>query len=217
VTGAADWYAWGLKDSRDHGLGSTDVTEVGVQAFPNLLVFAIAVKDRASTFADKEFDILIDINGDASDDYAVVAIDQGVITGGSPTGIIVVAVFDLNLGGGAIRFTLGPLVDASTLLVPVRPSHMPGMTAANPRFSYHVASFLLTDSAIFDEVDGVAKFNAFTPAISTGGFTIVDPNQTGTEAITYDATEFALTPSLGFMIVSQDNRAANETETIPIR
>ena len=52
VTGTADWYAWGLSDGTDKGLGSDDVRNVGVQAFPGVLAFAIATQHRWSNAGD---------------------------------------------------------------------------------------------------------------------------------------------------------------------
>ena len=48
ITGTADWYAWGLSDSTDNGLGSDDVRDVGVQAFPGVLAFAVSTQHRWS-------------------------------------------------------------------------------------------------------------------------------------------------------------------------
>src|SRR5438552_5090182 len=44
ITGTADWYAWGLTDGIDTGLGSNDVRNVGVQAFPGVVAFAISTQ-----------------------------------------------------------------------------------------------------------------------------------------------------------------------------
>ena len=45
VTGAADWYAWGLSDPKDKALGSDDVRAVGVQAFPGVIAFGISTHE----------------------------------------------------------------------------------------------------------------------------------------------------------------------------
>jgi hypothetical protein len=221
IAGAADWYAWGLTDGTDLGLGSNDVRSVGVQAFPGVLAFAIATQHRWSTASTDEFDVLVDVNGDAVDDYDVVGADLGALQTGSSNGVMAVAVFDLNAGGGSIQFLADAPTDSSTIVLPVLISQLchgtsPCLSAANPRFTYHAVAFGLTDNTV-DTVDGVASFNAFSPAISTGMFDVVAPNGSATETVTVDKTEWALTPSLGLMIVSHDNHSAAEAQTIKVK
>jgi len=67
-----------------------------------------------------------------------------------------------------------------------------------------------------DVVDGTASFNAFSPAISTGMFDVVAPNASTTEAVSVNKAEWATTPALGLMIVSHDNRSADEAQTVTV-
>jgi hypothetical protein len=224
TTGVADWYAWGLDDSRDSGLGSTDIASVGVQTFPadGLLVFAIAGERRWSTAADKEFDIAVDLDADGVTDFIVFSLDFGLLQLGVPNGQVVTGVFNPRTGAISLAFFAVAPFDSSTILLPALFSQLcaagsPCLTAANPRFSYSAVAFSITDNSIVDEVDGIASFNAFTPSLSTGGFNVVAPGGSATETVTFDATEFATTPALGFLIVSSDNRASNEAETIRVR
>jgi hypothetical protein len=220
-TGTADWYAWGLTDGRDKGIGSNDVRAVGAQAFPGILAFAISTQNRWSTAAADEFDILIDVNGDGVDDYDAVAADLGSLTTGTPNGEDAVAVFNLATGAGSIRFLADAPSDSSTIVLPVLISQLcaagaPCLSSSNPRFTYHAVGFGLTDGTQ-DVVDGVASFNAFSPAISTGMFDVLDPGQSATETVTINSGEFGQTPPLGVMIVSHDNPSNNETQLIPVK
>ena len=70
-------------------------------------------------------------------------------------------------------------------------------------------SFGLTDQTS-DSIAGTAKFNAFAPSISTGMFDTVAPNATATETVTIEPAEWALTPSLGLMIVTHDNQSGQD-------
>jgi hypothetical protein len=221
TTGAADWYAWGLSDPAEKGGGYDDIRAVGVQAFPGVIAFAVAMNSRVSTFADKEFDILVDVNGDGTDDYAVVGMDLGILTVDVPNGEMAVAVFDLRTGAGSIQFLADAPFNGTTMVLPVLISQLcasgsPCLSAANPRFSYQAISANQWSTGFVDAVDGVAKFNAFTPSISTGAFDVVAPGGSASESISYNATEFAQTPALGFLIVSHDNAANNEWETFQI-
>ena len=69
-----------------------------------------------------------------------------------------------------------------------------------------------------DEVEGSAKYNAWSPAISTGGFQTVAPGGTAQETIAVNAAEWALTPALGLMVTTVDNKSKNggEAQTIPV-
>jgi hypothetical protein len=79
-------------------------------------------------------------------------------------------------------------------------------------------SFDVTEANAPDEVEGSAKYNAWAPAISTGGFQTVAPGGTAQETISVNATEWALTPALGLMITTVDNKSKNggEAQTIPV-
>jgi subtilisin family serine protease len=223
VAGAADWYAWGLSDSRDHGLGSNDLRAVGAQTFPGdgVLAFAVSTQHRWSNAASNEFDIFVDVNGDGTDDYDVVGIDLGAITTGDFNGQMAVAVFDQRTGAGSIDFLADAPFDSSTLVLPVLFEQLcaagsPCLSASNPRLVYHIQSFGLTDNTT-DTIDGTAAFNAFTPAISNGMFDVVNPNESATETVTVNAAEFARTPARGLMIVSHGNASRDEAQLIPVR
>jgi hypothetical protein len=223
TTGSADWYAWGLTDGTDKGLDSNDVRNVGVQAFPGVLAFAISTQQRWSNAGMDEFDIDVDVNGDGVDDYAVVGADLGALTAGTSNGQMAVAVFDLRPksgNAGSIQFLADAPIDSSTIVLPVNIAQLcrtgsPCLSASNPRFTYHAVAFGLTDNTV-DAVDGTASFNAFSPAISTGMFDVVAPNASKTEQVSVDKAEWATTPALGFMIVSHENRSAAEAQTIKV-
>jgi len=130
------------------------------------------------------------------------------------------AVFDLRTGAGSIQFLADAPHDSSTIVLPALVSQLcaagsPCLSAANPRLRYHVVAFGLTDNTM-DIVDGVAAFNAFNPALSTGGFNVVPPNGTANEVITYNAGEFAQTPALGLLVLSHDNASAGEAQTFRV-
>jgi hypothetical protein len=221
TSGAADWYAWGLTDGKDKSLGSNDVRAVGAQAFPGVLAFAISTQHRWSNAAANEFDVLVDVDGNGSDDYDVVAADLGALTTGTNNGQMAVAVFNLATGAGSIQFLADAPTDSSTIVLPVNIAQLCGTTtpclsAASPRLKYHVVAYGLTDNTV-DVVDGVASFNAFGPAISTGMFDIVAPGGSATENVTLNAAEFAQTPPLGLMIVSHDNPSTDEAQLVPVK
>jgi minor extracellular serine protease Vpr len=221
VAGSADWYAWGLSDGRDRGLGSNDVRAVGAQAFPGVIAFAVNTEHRWSNAAANEYDIFADVNGDGTDDYVVVGADLGLLTTGEASGQLVSAVFDLRTNASSIEFFADAPTDSTTLVLPAQISQLcatgsPCLSPTSPRLKYHAQAVSTSDGSV-DTVDGTAIFNAFTPAISTGMFDTVAPNATATETVTINRDEWAKSTPLGLMIVSHDNRADDEAQLVPVR
>ncbi len=225
VPGTADWYSWGLSDKRDHGLASDDLRAAGVQSLYSqgmpLLAFAISTTKRWSNAAQNEFDVFVDVDNDGNPDYDVVAADLGALTTGTPSGVDAVAVYNLATGTGTIDNLADAPTDSNTITLPVDFSQLcdagsPCLSPDNPRFTYTVESFGLTDQTS-DSIDATAQFNAFAPSLSTGMFDPVVPNATATETVAIDPVEWKQTPSLGLMIVTHDNPSGqDETQLIAL-
>jgi minor extracellular serine protease Vpr len=236
IGGFADFYAWGLNNSKKPGANPANVRAIGVQSFANpsgsdpnrrLIVFAVNTWNRWSNAATNEFDIYVDVNQDGIDDYILVGADQGALTTGTFNGRMVTAVFPINPSGpGALAFFATAPTDSSTVELLVRSSNFcaaghPCMTTLGPgtnkRFNYHAFGFDLTSNFV-DVVAGTAKFNAGpTSAISQGGFFGVPMGASGPVSVSINPTEWAQTPALGEMIVTLDNKAgAGEANLLPL-
>jgi hypothetical protein len=216
VEGFADWYAWGIKDSRTKALGSNDIRAVGASSVGGgVMQFAISTYHRWSNATQNEFDVFVDVNNDGTPDYDVVAIDLGGLTSTDVNGEDVVAVFDLNEGGGQVDFVTDAPTDSSTMVLPVDLALLTDSNPAtsldgtvNKRFTYWVTGFGLTDNTA-DTTATKAVFNPFTPAVSTGMFDDLPQNGAATEALTTSPSEQALSPALGWMVVSHENPSGN--------
>ncbi len=214
IAGNADFYAWGLRGTRQ-GIQFFDPRAVGVQTNPipatptspanSLLVFAVSTFERFSNAAAGEFDILIDVNGDGVPDFLLAGFDLGEITAGSFNGQLASVLVNLATKAARIRFLADAPTDGSTVLLPVLASDL-GITPANPRLTYSAQVINLLDGSAA-ALAGTASFNAFTPAISNAMFVAVAPNATATVPVAVDPAEWAKTPALGLMVVTQDNRA----------
>jgi hypothetical protein len=209
ITASADFYAWGLQD-QNNGLGRFDLHAAGVQsvdigAGDQVLVFAVNTYQGWTTPELQEFDVLIDADGDGVADFDVFSIDFGVLTAGAANGEMVAAIADLKTGQVfAVDFDVTAATNGSTILLPVFAGDV-GVSAANPRFSYTVQSFDL-QSSNQDAFVGSASFNAFSSAVSTGAFATLDPNTAIGVTVSVNPAEFAVTPPLGIMVVSPDNK-----------
>jgi hypothetical protein len=223
IAGTGDFYAWGLEDKKDKGKVSNDVRAIGVQSFasatgsnPNrrLLVFAINVHDPWSNAATNEFDIYFDVNNDGVDDYVLVGADQGLVTSGDSNGLLGSFVFSTR-SSGAVAVTSGLYTDGSTAFVLALTSSfcrtgepcLNSATVPGARIAYHAVSFDLLNGGV-DEVDGLAKYNPWHEAITSGGFAgPLDPGTSdASNDVSIDAAEWAQTPAKGLMIVTPDNK-----------
>lgn len=169
------------------------------------------------------FDVLVDVNGDKTDDYPVVGADLGMLTAGTANGEMAVAVFDTRTGVGGIEFLAAAPTDSSTLVLPVLFDQLcaegsPCLSASNPRLTYHATSYgLFDDGAPVDTVKGTAIVNAFTPEVDTGMFVTVDPNATSCLTVHLNQAEFPQSRPLGFMVISPDNRSTGEAQLIGVQ
>ncbi|MGZ5031888.1 MAG: S8 family serine peptidase [Usitatibacter sp.] len=231
IAGDADFYAWGLRDGQDDNGHrndprnvTNDVRAIGVQSFlfpsatnptRQAILFAVNTWNRWSNPSSNEFDIYVDVDGDGIDDYIVVGVDSGAVQTGSFNGSMGAFVFSTRSPGASIAFLAEAPTDGSTALLPVLSTQLcragePCLSPANPRFAYHAVSFDLVFGGT-DTVKGSAKFNVWTNAISTAGFTSVNPGASdSTVTIDVNSAEWALTPAMGVMVVTFDNKAGTD-------
>jgi minor extracellular serine protease Vpr len=223
IAGTADFYAWGLSGT-PQGIPYADTRAVGVQSFPSgnnaTLVFAINTFNRFSNAAANEWDIAIDTNGDGNPDYFVIGANISALVAGQASGRLASAVcrvtnpVTLACTITAVRFFADAPTDGTTILLPVIASDL-GLSPTNPRFSYQ--AFASSVDGGVQQVGGTAKFNAFTPAISTGQFVSVAPNGTATVPVSINTAEWAITPALGVMAVAIENlNGTPQADLIPI-
>jgi hypothetical protein len=108
-------------------------------------------------------------------DFFVVGLDVARVISSQPSGRLVSIVVNARTNAlvNPVRFA-DVATDNTTLLLAVTASQL-GLSPTNPRFSYQALAFNFNDG---EQVGGTAKFNALTPAISTGQFVSMAPNET---------------------------------------
>ena len=155
-------------------------------------------------------------DGDGIDDYVVVGADNGLLRFGSRDGLLLSAVYNARTFALVALTSLQLATDNSTVLLPVFSNRI-GLSAANPRFRYHIDIFAGRDGG--DDLNSApGRFNAFAPAISTGDYVTVAPNGAASSPTVIDPTEWDLTPALGIMVVGLDNAAgAKEAILLKVR
>jgi minor extracellular serine protease Vpr len=90
--------------------------------------------------------------------------------------------------------------------------------SANPRLTYRAESFDLVNGAPSKVVAGKAKYNPWSSSISQGDFVTVTPGATdASTVISVNSAESKLTPALGLMVVTFDNKSgADEAQLIQV-
>jgi subtilisin family serine protease len=209
AVGFADWFAWGLKDRKQHGLSSDDLLAAGVQSYPSdgLLVFAISTARRWANPSEVEFDVLVDTTGDGTPDYDVVAADFGQLTSGTNNGQDAVAVFNLATGAGDIEFLAGAFTDGTSMELPVLFSQL-GLTSSSTKISYTVNAFGLTDGTADSFGGDTASYDVNHPAFtSSNPFETVNPGETKVDTITVDKPLWQAVQPLGLLVLAQNNQS----------
>jgi minor extracellular serine protease Vpr len=211
VAGSADIFAWGLESRKAPGIqGRLDLHAAGAQSLENgeIVVFAITTRKRWSSPLAQQFNVVVDTNFDGVVDFHVFTFDYGRLVNGFWDGRIGTFIVDLATGELSIFYFAYAPTDGSTILMPV-PAAAIGVGAGQPRFAYSAGVADLF-SGEFDVFDQWAPFNPFTNAISTGAFAAVNPGDRVRVPFMVDAAEWAASPALGLMVVTQDNRSGTD-------
>jgi hypothetical protein len=235
IVGDADFYSWGIhSDIGDRSMVTVGIVrDVGVQSFPDynapddpLIVFAISIYKRVSTMVQYLFLVYVDVDPQNSngDDYRIVVSDEGFYTSGSYSGSM--GTFIDSLSSDHMIQSLYPLAftDSSTLLIPLPSSHLcvdgePCLSPSSPRLHYHVESYDLVswDGMTKGESTMIGTYNAYTPSITTGQYLSVNPGETESTTVDVNRTEWDLTPSLGALVVTLNNKAGqDQAQGIPL-
>jgi hypothetical protein len=218
VAGTADFYAWGLASGKAPGIaGHVDLHAAGVQSLANgeILVFAITTKKAWSSPVTQAFSVFVDSNRDGEVDFEVFSFDIGRVVNGLFDGRVGTFVFDAATGNLSLFYLASASTDGSSILLPV-PAAAIGVTPSNPRFAYTAASWAFNGDT--DAFESWAVFNAFSNAITTGAFEVVNPGDRIRVPFSVDASEWSATPALGLMIVSPDNRnGTDEANLVRVR
>jgi minor extracellular serine protease Vpr len=128
---------------------------------------------------------------------------------------MVVGVANLATGAASINFFADAPTDGSTVLMPVFAS-MLGLSPSRSSFSYQVNYFNNFDTTAA-AVPGTASFDAFTPAISNAMFVPVAPGTTASVPVQIVPAQFAKTPALGLMVVTEDNHSGlSQVNLLPL-
>jgi hypothetical protein len=222
-------------DHQDPENPSYDVRAVGVQSagLPGgrqLIAFAINTYNRWSNASTNEFDIYVDVDGDGKDDYIIVGADLGAVQTGSFNGVMGSFVFSTRSPGASIVYLASAPTDSSTAILAVRSTQLcrkaskpgapdePCLSATNPRFTYRVESYDVVNGGPVKVVAGKAKFNPWSSSISQGDFVTVAPGATDASVtVTVNSAEAKLSPALGVMVVTFDNKSgADEAQLIKV-
>jgi hypothetical protein len=222
VAGNADVYSWGISDPADADT-PYDVRAAGVQVLPGgvldgeesdrTLIFAVNVHQGWSTPAAAEVDIPIDVDRDGEADYYVIGVDLGAATAGDNDGRYVALIIDANSTVIDAWVADAPM-NTSTMELPVLASEI-GLSGDGPSFTYGVAAFDTQNGAV--DATGSARFNAYSPAVSSGQFESIDPGSSAQIGLAYRQGAVASSKVKGWMVVTLDDPSgAAQADLVPV-
>ena len=85
----------------------------------------------------------------------------------------------------------------------------------SPRLTYTADAASWTDGTV-DTTDMTGSFNPTASAVNNGMFDSIAPNDSASEALTVNPAEQAIAPSLGWLVISQENKSRDESQLIPV-
>ncbi|MDO8365101.1 MAG: S8 family serine peptidase [Actinomycetota bacterium] len=222
--GSYDTYQWAITDGANDTGDPTgivpDIRDVGVQSFTipglgDLAVFAISLNDRVTTHATMEYDVYMDVDGDFVEDYAIWAVDNGLLLGGAPDGLLTAFLVDVHGAPFLVdAFTAYAPANGGVVELPVLLQDMPELSG--PINFYVLGWTVLAGLAPDITADGV--FDPYNPAVNNGDFDYLDPHTTTFLPTTVDLAAAADQGALGWLVVSVDDAAgAREADRVPLR
>jgi subtilisin family serine protease len=219
-SGTAEVFAWTQTDPEKDVANPEvpDIVDVGVQTLPGsvvgvpdtdrLLVFAVNSHRGTSTHATQELDVLIDTTGDGKGDYVTFVTDYGAYTAGDPDGSLAVFTIDIRDPENMVLVDLwAAFAPANTSIeeLPVLASSI-GLTEGKGSFTFTAASYTLLEGNDEDST-GVATFDAFRPALSSGNAVEIAPKGKATVPLSVDKAQLAKQPAKGWLVVTGDDRS----------
>ena len=214
----ANLFAWQLASPRleEDGPGF-DLRAAGVQQLPGAalggsgedrtVVFAVNTYDEWSNPAQLEVDVLVDTDGDGTEDLIVVSVDFGLVADGVPNGVAATLVFDIaNEELVSLPVATYAPMNSSTMLLPVLASAL-GTT----QFAYTVEVYDIVSGEV-DAGDNDAGWNVADTPMTTGSYLSLPVGSVAELPISLGRPRDVL----GAMIVTFDDAGYGEADLVPI-
>jgi hypothetical protein len=210
VAGRLDVFAWQLSDPTDEP-ASADIRAAGIQLLDAggtgspTAAFAINLDEPVTTPVRELWQVLIDVDGDGSGDYAVLGIDLGVLAEGTLTGELGSLTIDLDTFRIVRAFGYrDPVLNTSTIVLPFVYADLGITEARDPDFDYAVATVSLFDQRA-DIATGIASFDPFHPPVETAQSLAVPPGGRVQWNAAVDRSQLAAHPALGWLVAYPTN------------
>lgn len=207
--GSADLYQWAIEDpAGDQPDPSVpDIRNVGVQSFVDdddaVLVFAVNLDAAPSTHALNEIDVMIDIDRDDNPDYLLTALDEGLLTTGTPSGRVHAFLLDLADFSIVTEFEASAPANSATVFLATYASAM-GLTDPDAIFDFNVFAYNVLDGVDADITD-TATFQPFAAAVSNGDFVPLARNTLDFVPVFASKSRVIAQGALGWLVVSPDD------------
>ena len=131
----------------------------------------------------------------------MIGVDLGAATAGDNDGRFVSLITDADFTVVDAWVATAPM-NTSTMELPVLASEV-GLSAAKPSFIYGLTAFDTQNGAV-DEA-GTARFDAWSPAVSTGEFESLDPGDSAQIDLSFFQGAVSSSKVKGWMVVTLDD------------
>jgi minor extracellular serine protease Vpr len=222
--GTADVFQWLVRDRRGDQRRAEvpDLVDVGFKSFPwdpatetetgadRQVVFAVALARGASTHSTHDVVVVVDVDGDRSEDYAIIGGDEGLELVGVPNGRFVTLTVDLNTFLVVDAYASEAPYHGSIVYLRTTASSL-GTGPGSPSWAvWFSGGSPVLNRPVFDAAPnaGWLTMHPFRPVLSAGGATptVVAPGAAAVVPVTLDATAPAQSVR-GLLVVSPDDAA----------
>lgn len=139
--------------------------------------------DPTESLNPYEIDVYLDVDDDGVPDYAIVAIDHGLLTAGEFNGLYVTALFDLNLGGASIQWLVGADYNDETASLLIDLTGDFGINPPGDTMSADVYMFDVRDDTLTGLLEGMTIDVGDLIETEIGNFVSVPADDGGTLAV----------------------------------
>lgn len=151
--------------------------------------------DPTETLNPYEIDVYLDVDDDGAPDYAIVAIDHGLLTAGEFNGLYVTALFDLNEGGSSIQWGVGADYNDETASLLIDLTGDFGINPPGDTMSADVYMFDVRDGTLSGFLEGMTIDVGNVIETEIGNFVEVPANEAGTLAVSGEGEMLWLFPN----------------------
>ncbi len=216
--GYYDTYQWAISDSVvDTSSAETpNVADVGVKSYTTtgnvqLVVFAIRLDQPFATMGMNYFDVFINTDSDPAPEYELLAKDDGLVSSGTPNGIMSAYLFPYGSSTPIDALTSFAPYNGTVIEIPVRRS----LLGSGGAFSFTVTADSVV-AAVPADTTVTGRFDPSAPALNNADYGLLAAGSTVILTTTIHLAAAKTQGALGWLIVSVDDATDSTVDRVPL-